>query len=83
MRHLILLFKESPNLTKLLIVCLLFGDEFLLLLLPFANIAFPPLIQELLFGASFCQYFKLMVEKGGNILLNRFWKSLPISGHSH
>ena len=80
MRHLILFFKKSDRyLPKLLVISLLFGDELLLLLLPFASVAFPPLLEDLLLAASACEGFKIIVEKIGNILPNKFWKSLPFS----
>ncbi len=80
MRHLNPLFKKiSLHLPKLLVISLLFGDELLLVVLPLAGISFPPLIQNLLLGAFGGESLKIMVEKGGAILLNLFCESLPIS----
>ncbi len=82
MPRLISFFKKSDRyLPKLLLISLLFGDELLLLVLPFASLTVSPLVEDLLLTVSACEGFKIIVEKAGNILLNKFWKSLPFSSY--
>ncbi len=81
MRHFNLSLKTIPSIgPQLLALLLLFGDEVLMLSIPFLGVAVNPIVAEVLFAISLFEFLKLIGEKGGEFLLNWFCQSLPIGG---
>ena len=79
MRYSNLSLKKIPSIApKLLGLLLLFGDEVLILSVPFLGVAVNPIVADLLFAISLFEFLKLIGEKGGEFLLNFLCQSLPI-----
>ena len=75
---LLLLEKCHVDLPNSVVLFLLFGDKCTWSLFLILGITLNPILEEIFCGVSLFESIKFILERGGDFLLDRLYKSLPI-----